>query len=99
MLQNIGDKLKSQRWLAMLVLGPLALIFALWGAYGIANLDFIGQNYGLKVDGETVPVATLQQAWQQRQSDYAQQLRAEIPEAKKQELQNELIQDLSLIHI
>lgn len=93
MLQNIGDKLKSQRWLAMLVLGPLALIFALWGAYGIANLDFIGQNYGLKVDGETVPVATLQQAWQQRQSDYAQQLRAEIPEAKKQELQNELIQD------
>lgn len=93
MLQNIGDKLKSQRWLALLILGPLALIFAVWGAYGIANLDFVGSNFGLKVNGETVPVATLQQAWQQRQSDYAQQLRAEIPEAQKQSLQNELVGD------
>jgi peptidyl-prolyl cis-trans isomerase D len=95
MLQNIGDRLKSQRWLALLVLGPLALIFALWGAYGIANLDFIGKNFGLKVNGETVPVATLQQAWQQRQSEYQQQLRAEIPEAQKQQLQQELVEQFA----
>ncbi len=93
MLQNIGDRLKSQRWLALLVLGPLALIFAVWGAYGIANLDFIGKSFGLKVNGETIPVATLQQAWQQRQSDYQQQLRAEIPEAQKKRLQQELIDE------
>ncbi|MCC7464007.1 MAG: peptidyl-prolyl cis-trans isomerase [Gammaproteobacteria bacterium] len=93
MLQNIGDKLKSQRWLALLILGPLALIFAVWGAYGIASLDFVGQSYGLKVNGESVPIATLQQAWQQKQSDYAAQLRTEIPEAKKSELQHELVED------
>jgi peptidyl-prolyl cis-trans isomerase D len=91
MLQNIGDKLKSQRWLALLVLGPLALIFAVWGAYGIANLSFSSSSFGLKVNGETIPVATLQQAWQQRQSEYAQQLRAEIPEAQKKQLQQQLL--------
>jgi len=94
MLQNIGDRLKSQRWLALLVLGPLALIFAVWGAYGIANLEFIGKNFGLKVNGETIPVATMQQAWQQRQSDYQQQLRAEIPEAQKKQLQQDLVDEL-----
>jgi len=94
MLQNIGDKLKSQRWLAMLILGPLALIFAVWGAYGVANLDFAGKNYGLKINGETVPVATLQQAWQQRLSDYAQQLRGEVPAAQKQRLQQELVEEI-----
>lgn len=94
MLQNIGDKLKSQRWLALLILGPLALIFAVWGAYGIANLDFVGRDFGLKINGETIPVATLQQAWQQRQSDYAQQLRSEIPEAQKKRLQQELIDEI-----
>ncbi len=40
MLQNIGDKLKSQRWLAAPLLGLLALIFAAWGAYGVVNISF-----------------------------------------------------------
>ena len=51
MLQNIGDKLKSQRWLATLILGLLALIFAAWGAYGIVNVSFAPQDYGLKING------------------------------------------------
>ena len=93
MLQNIGDILKSHRWLALVILGPLALIFAVWGAYGIAQLGFGGANYGLKVNGEILSVAALQQAWQQRQSDYQQQLRAEIPEAQKKKLQDELVDE------
>src|SRR5882762_9152735 len=39
MLQRIGDSLKGQKWLAYLVLGALALVFAAWGAYGVVNLS------------------------------------------------------------
>ena len=53
MLQKIGDKLKGQRWLATIVLGLLALIFAVWGAYGVVNISFGPPDYGLKVNGET----------------------------------------------
>jgi len=63
MLQNIGDILKGQRWLAFLVLGLLILVFALWGTYGIVDLTFGAPKYGLKVNGEEVPASTLQQAW------------------------------------
>ena len=49
MLQNIGDVLKGQRWLAFLVLGLLILVFALWGTYGIVDLTFGTPKYGLKV--------------------------------------------------
>ncbi len=52
MLQNIGDLLKGQRWLAFLVLGLLILVFALWGTYGIVDLTFGAPKYGLKVNGE-----------------------------------------------
>ena len=45
MLQRIGDSLKGQRWLAYLVLGALALVFGVWGAYGIVDLDFSGGSY------------------------------------------------------
>ncbi len=75
MLQNIGDILKGQRWLAFLVLGLLILVFALWGTYGIVDLTFGAPKYGLKVNGEEVPASTLQQAWQERQSQYQQQTR------------------------
>ena len=74
MLQNIGDKLKSQRWLATLLLGLLALIFAAWGAYGIVNISFAPQDYGLKINGERVSTETLNRAWQERQAQYAQAL-------------------------
>ena len=55
MLQNIGDILKGQRWLAFLVLGLLILVFALWGTYGIVDLTFGAPKYGLKVNGEEIP--------------------------------------------
>ncbi len=91
MLQNIGDILKGQRWLAFLVLGLLILVFALWGTYGIVDLTFGAPKYGLKVNGEEVPAATLQQAWQERQSQYQQQTRTDIPPAVRSQLQNQLL--------
>ncbi len=91
MLQNIGDLLKGQRWLAFLILGLLILVFALWGTYGIVDLTFGAPKYGLKVNGEEVPSSTLQQAWQERQSQYQQQTRTDIPPAVRTQLQNQLL--------
>lgn len=91
MLQNIGDTLKGQRWLAILLLGLLILVFALWGAYGIVDLSVGAPKYGLKVNGEEIPTATLQSAWQERQSQYQQQVKAEIPAAVRTRLQDQLL--------
>ena len=83
MLQSISDKLKSQRWLMTGLLGLLALIFAAWGAYGIVNVSFSPQDYGLKVNGERVSTETLNRAWQERQAQYAQALNgATLPPAQ-----------------
>jgi len=94
MLQNLGDKLKGQRWLATVVLGLLALIFAIWGAYGIVNISFGAPDYGLKVNGERISTETLNRAWQERQAQYQQTLNgAEMSEAQKSMLQQQLIDD------
>ncbi len=91
MLQNIGDHLKTQRWLAYALLGLLILVFALWGAYGIVDLTVGAPKYGLKINGEEIPSATLQQAWQERQSQYQQQVKAEIPAEVRTRLQEQLL--------
>jgi peptidyl-prolyl cis-trans isomerase D len=94
MLQSIGDKLKSQRWLAAPLLGLLALIFAAWGAYGIVNISFAPQDYGLKVNGEPVSTETLNRAWQERQAQYAQALNgAALPPAQTQIMQQQLVEE------
>jgi peptidyl-prolyl cis-trans isomerase D len=94
MLQSIGDKLKSHRWLATPILGLLALIFAAWGAYGIVNVSFSPQDYGLKVNGERVSTDTLNRSWQERQAQYAQSLNgATLPPAQVQMLQQQLVNE------
>ena len=101
MLQNIGDKLKSHRWLGAGVLLILAAIFTLWGAYGIVDLSFGTPNYAVKVNGEEVPLATVQNAWQQRQSQIQQQLKDDIPAEQRKLLQQQLMDsfiDSTLVH-
>src|ERR1035441_10026630 len=94
MLQSISDKLKSQRWLMTGLLGLLALIFAAWGAYGIVNVSFSPQDYGLKVNGERVSTETLNRAWQERQAQYAQALNgATFPPAQTRMLQQQLLNE------
>ena len=55
MLQQIGDGLKGHKWLTYVVFGALALIFAAWGAYGVANLNFGSSTFVAKVNGHTIP--------------------------------------------
>lgn len=101
MLQNLGDKLKSQRWLGVGILGVLALIFALWGAYGVVDLTFGAPSYAAKVNGEEISAVSVQNAWQQRQSQLQQQLQKEIPLEQRQLLQQQLLDDFindTLLH-
>jgi peptidyl-prolyl cis-trans isomerase D len=91
MLQNLGDKLKRHKWLGYLVLGPLALIFAAWGAYGVVNTSFGSSSFGLKVNSQEFSATTIQSAWQQRLSQIQAQQKAEIPAAERALLQQQLI--------
>jgi peptidyl-prolyl cis-trans isomerase D len=94
MLQNLGDKLKSQRWLATLVLVPLALIFAIWGAYGVVNMSFGAPDYALRVNGERISNQTINRAWQERQAQYQQMLNgSEMTDEMKSTLQQKLVDE------
>ncbi|MFI4914748.1 MAG: SurA N-terminal domain-containing protein, partial [Steroidobacterales bacterium] len=93
MLQQIGDVLKRQRWLAAIVLGLLALVFAIWGAYGIVNIGFGAPDYALKINGERVSSDTINRAWQERQSQYQQTAGGELTAAQKTRLQQQLLDE------
>ena len=94
MLQNLGDKLKGRRTMALAIIGPLAVIFALWGAYGVVSMSFGAPDYGLKVNDERISLDTLNRAWQERQAQYQQTLNgAEMTEAQKSLLQRQLIDE------
>jgi peptidyl-prolyl cis-trans isomerase D len=92
MLQSIGDKLKAHRWLGFGILGLLALIFAVWGAYGVVNISFGPADYGLKVNGETVSADELNRAFQERQAQLVQALNgADLSDAQKASLQSQIV--------
>lgn len=73
MLQTIRDKITG--WVATVFLGAIAVVFVFWG------IDFqsSANTYAVKVNGEKVPVQTVQRAWQQRLSQMQQMLQGEVP--------------------
>lgn len=73
MLQTIRDKISG--WVATVFLGTVAIVFVFWG------IDFQAKSsaYAAKVNGEKIPVATVQRAWQQHLSQLQQMLRDEVP--------------------
>jgi peptidyl-prolyl cis-trans isomerase D len=92
MLQKIRDSLQSQRWLAIVVLGALALVFAAWGAYGIVNINIGGGDYAAKVGSEKLSLAEVREDWMHQQSRWQQQFGGEIPPEMKQSVQNSLLE-------
>jgi peptidyl-prolyl cis-trans isomerase D len=92
MLQKIGDTLKNHSWLTYLLFGALILIFAAWGAYGIANLSFGSSTNAAKVNGQTISVEEVRQAWQQQQSQWQQRFGGDIPAPIKTRLEDELLE-------
>src|SRR5256885_6108489 len=95
MLQKIGDSLKGQKWLAYLVLGALALVFAAWGAYGVVNLSFGGSNYAAEADGRKMCLEEARDAWLRQQTQWEQRLGgAEIPPPLRAKLQDQVLEGL-----
>jgi peptidyl-prolyl cis-trans isomerase D len=60
---------------ATVFLGAIAVVFVFWG------IDFqsSANSYAVKVNGEKVPVQTVQRAWQQQLSRMQQMLQGEVP--------------------
>jgi len=92
MLQKIGDKVQGQRWLAYVVLGMLALVFGAWGADGIVDFSNGVRSYAAKVNGEEIPLAEVQRAWQQQEPQYLRVFGGEIPAAQREELQGRILE-------
>ncbi len=92
MLQQIGDGLKGHKWLTYVVFGALALIFAAWGAYGIANLNFGSSSFVAKVNGTTIPYEDVRSAWQREQNQWQQRFGGDMPAGQKALLQDQLLE-------
>lgn len=93
MLQKIGDSLKGKKVLAYIILVPLALVFAIWGATGIVNMDVTGASaWAAKVDGTSIPLERVSDAWRDRQAEWQQRFGTEIPEDTRKTLQDDLLE-------
>jgi peptidyl-prolyl cis-trans isomerase D len=95
MLQKIRDGLQGQRWLAVLIIGALGLVFAAWGAYGIVDLNVGGiGSYAAKVEGERISLDEARDAWSRQQARIAQQFGGELPEAFRKQMQEQLLESM-----
>jgi peptidyl-prolyl cis-trans isomerase D len=92
MLQRIGDALTTRKWLTYVLFGALAIIFAAWGAYGIATLQFGSSTNAAEVNGETIPYDQVRQAWLQQQSEWQQRVGGDMPAAVKTQLEDQLLE-------
>lgn len=93
MLQKIGDSLKGKKVLAYIILVPLALVFAIWGATGIVNMDVTGASaWAAKVDGTSIPLERVSDAWRDRQAEWQQRFGTDIPEDTRKTLQDDLLE-------
>jgi peptidyl-prolyl cis-trans isomerase D len=89
MLQRIHDSLG--RWIVVLILGLIAVTFIFWG---VGN-DFVaGANFAARVNGEEIPLLEFDRALQQRQNQYQQIYRTDLPEEVRRELRRAVIEDL-----
>ena len=95
MLQRIRDSLQGQRWLAYLLLGALAVVFAAWGAYGIVNLNFGTSNYAAEANGSKISLEEARNAWLRQQGMWQQRLGgAELPAELRTRLQDQVLEGL-----
>ena len=96
MLQRLRDGLNTRKWLAWVALFPIAAIFIFWG--GSNSFDFGGRNRqeAAKVDGEVIPATEASKEWSQRQAQWSQQYRSEIPPELRPKVQDDILDTLVL---
>lgn len=93
MLQKMGDSLKGKKIVAYLLLIPLALVFAIWGATGIVDMNIAGTGtYAAKVNGTEISTDSVREAWSDQQARWQQQFGGDIPEDTRKLLQDNLIE-------
>ncbi|MGH8227308.1 MAG: peptidyl-prolyl cis-trans isomerase [Steroidobacteraceae bacterium] len=93
MLQKIGDLFTKRKWLTYTLFGALSLIFAAWGAYGIATIQFSTGSDAAKVNGITIPFSQVQQQWLEQQSEWEQRFGGQMPAAVRTSLENQLLDE------
>lgn len=91
MLQKIHDSFG--RWIVVVILGLIALTFIFWGTSS-SDFSMSGANFAAKVNGENIPLLEFDRALQQRQNQYQQIYRTELPEDVRRELRRAVIEDL-----
>ena len=89
MLQRIHDSLT--KWVVVIVLGLIAFSFIFWNVdFGLTGVT----TFAAKVNGEDVPLADFDRELQQRQNQYQQVYRSELPEDVRRELRRAVVEDL-----
>jgi peptidyl-prolyl cis-trans isomerase D len=88
MLQRIRDHVSG--WGAAVVLGLIAVVFVFWG------IDFknAATSYGVRVNGEKIPLQQLQRSWQERLSQLQQASHGALPDEVVKAQQQALVDDL-----
>src|SRR5690348_7592221 len=96
MLQRIRDGLQGQKWLAWVVLGAIAATFVLWGGAGSLDLTGVGSNAAAEVNGEEIPASAATLEWNDTQQRFSRQFGTEVPEDRKAEIQQRIVDNLIL---
>ena len=94
MLQRFRDGLQGTA--AKVILGAIALTFIVWGGAGSIDFTGVGDNVAAEVDGEEIPASEATQAWVDTQQRYSSQFGTEVPEARKAEIQANILDNLVL---
>lgn len=91
MLQRIHDSLSLGRWVVAVLLGLIAITFIFWGVdFGITG----PATFAAKVNGEDISLDEFNEALQNRQNQYQQIYRSELPEELRRELRRGVIEEL-----
>ena len=91
MLQKIHDSFG--RWIVVVILGLIAFTFIFWGI-NRSDFSMAGGQFAAKVNGENIPMLEFDRALQQRQNQYQQIYRTELPEDVRRELRRAVIEQL-----
>ncbi|HXS80115.1 MAG TPA: SurA N-terminal domain-containing protein [Gammaproteobacteria bacterium] len=92
MLQRIHDSFGKA--IVVVILGLISITFIFWG---INRSDFSltgNANFAARVNGEKIPLLDFDRALQDRQNQYQQIYRSELPEDVRRELRRAVIEDL-----
>ena len=91
MLQKIHDSFGKA--VIVIILGLIAFTFIFWGI-NRSDFSMSGSQFAAKVNGENIPLLDFDRALQQRQNQYQQIYRSELPEDVRRELRRTVIEQL-----